>query len=92
MGLTVGESCSDGQAITASGVMVMVTSFKRTYASTSVVSAPNPAAGHCEPMPPPEAPRHSQVSLAHSLLGSLFLFPGSWCTQGFVVPQSYEVV
>ena len=27
---------------------------------------------------------HSQTSLGQSLVGSLLLFPGSWCTQGFV--------
>ena len=27
---------------------------------------------------------HLQASLGHSLLGSLVLFPGSWCTQGFL--------
>ena len=35
-------------------------------------------------MPPPEIPGHSWASLGHPLVGSLFLFPGSWCTQGFV--------
>ena len=35
-------------------------------------------------MPPPETPGHSQASLPHSLLGSLLLSLGSWCTQGFV--------
>ena len=40
-------------------------------------------------------PRHSGASLGQSLLGSLLLSPGSWCTQGFVcaleesVSQSY---
>ena len=27
---------------------------------------------------------HSQTSLGQSLVGSLLLFPGTWCTQGFV--------
>ena len=35
-------------------------------------------------MPPPESPGYSQASLAHSLVGSLLLSPGSWGTQGFV--------
>ena len=52
---------------------------------TIVVSPPEPAAGHCWPTPPPETPRHSQVSLAQSLAESLLLPPGSWCPQGFVV-------
>ena len=34
-------------------------------------------------MPLPEAPGHSQASLAQSLVGTLFLFPVSWCAQGF---------
>ena len=63
---------------------VMATSFKRTSACTVVFSAPAPAAGHCGPTLPPETPRHSPPSLAQSLMGTLFLSPGSWCTQGFV--------
>ena len=39
---------------------------------------------NCRPMPPTETPGHSQASLAQSLVGSLLLSPGSWCTQGFV--------
>ena len=35
-------------------------------------------------MPHPEAPGHSRVSLDQSLVGSLLLSPGSWCTQDFV--------
>ena len=39
--------------------------------------------------PPPthsllETPGHSWASLGQSLVGSLVLSPGSWCTQGFV--------
>ena len=62
----------------------MVTSFKRSHARTATLSAPNPAAGHHQPTPPPETPGHSQASLGQSLVGSLLLSPGSWCTQGFV--------
>ena len=70
-------------------MMVMATSFKKTYASipaprTIVVSAPDSTAGHCQPMPLPETPGNSQSSLAQSLGQSLLLFPGSLCTQGFV--------
>ena len=64
-------------------IKIMATSFKRAYAKTVVFSAPDPAAGHCGPTPPPETPRHSQASLAQSLMGTLFLFPVSWCAQGF---------
>ena len=41
---------------------IMVTSFKRSYAWTATLSAPNPAASHW-PMPPPETPGHLQASL-----------------------------
>ena len=41
-------------------------------------------AGHCQPTPPPETPGHSQASLGQCLLGSLLLFPRSWCKQVFV--------
>ena len=63
---------------------VMATSFKRAYASTVVVSAPDPMSGHCQPTPLPETPGHSQASLAQSLVGSLLLPPGPWCAQGFL--------
>ena len=35
-------------------------------------------------MPQLETPGHSQGSLGQSLVGSLLLSPGSWCTQGSV--------
>ena len=59
---------------------IMVTSFKRTSACFLVFSALDPVAGHCRPMPPLQTPGHSQASLAQSLLGTLLLSPGSWCT------------
>ena len=64
--------------------MVMVASFKRTYACTVVFSAPDPISGHCGPMPLHETPGHSQASLAQSFVRTLLLAPGSWCLQGFV--------
>ena len=63
---------------------IMATSFKRSHACTTL-SAPNPAAGHHQPTPPPETPGHSRASLGQSLVGSL-LSPGSWCT-GSVAPS-----
>ena len=63
---------------------IMATSFKRSCASTVIFSAPDPAGSHSQPMPPLETPGHSQASLGQSLVGSLLLSPGSWCTQGFV--------
>ena len=63
---------------------IMVTSFKKPHAHVAPLSAPNPASGHCQPAPLMETPGHSQASLGQSLVGSLLLYPGSWCTQGFV--------
>ena len=63
---------------------MMVTSFNRSQAHTAALSSPNPAAGHHWPTPPPETLGQSQASLAQSLVGSLLLSPGSWCTQGSV--------
>ena len=63
---------------------IMAISFKRSHACTSILTAPSPAAGHQRPTPPLETPGHSQGSLGQSLLGSLLLSPGSWCTQGSV--------
>ena len=51
---------------------------------TAVLSAPNPEAGHHQPTPLLEILGYSQASLGQSLVGSLLLSPGSWCTQGFV--------
>ena len=67
---------------------IMSTSFKRSHACTAALSAPNPVAGHCLSTSLPETPGHSQASLGQSLVGSLLLYPGSWCTQGFAcTPQ-----
>ena len=54
----------------------MVTSFKKSCACTAALSAPDPAAGHHQPMPPPETPARSQASLGQSLVGSLL--PDFW--------------
>ena len=48
------------------------------------IQCPDPTAGHCRATPLPEAPGHSQASLAQSLVGTLLLSPGSWCTQSSV--------
>ena len=48
------------------------------------LSAPSPAAGHCQPPPPLETPGHTRSSLSKSLVGLLLLSPGSWCIQGSV--------
>ena len=65
---------------------LMAASTPRTAATSALV----PRAGHYQPTPPPETLKHSQAGLAQSSVGSLLLFPGSWCTQGFVyaLPES----
>ena len=65
-------------------VKAMATSFKRSHVHTATLSAPDPAAGCCQPSRLPETPGHSCASLAQSLVGSLLLFPGSWSAQGFI--------
>ena len=69
--------------------MVMATSFRRLRPHgapprTAAVGVPDPEAGLSQPTSPPETPGHAQASLDRSLVGSLLLSPGSWCTQGFV--------
>ena len=41
-------------------------------------------AGHCWPTLVSKTSGHSWANLAQSLVGSLLLSPGSWCTQGFL--------
>ena len=65
------------------GMKIMAT-FKRSCACTAALSTHDATAGHCRPTPPLETPGHSQASLGQSLVGSMFLSPGFWCTQGFV--------
>ena len=60
---------------------ITVTTLKRSNACTARVHAPNLAAGHHRPTPPPETPRYPHTSLGQSPVGSLFLSPGSWCTR-----------
>ena len=66
---------------------IMATSFKMSHARSASLSAPNPASGHHQPKPPPEAPGHSWASQGWSLVGSLLLSPGSWCTKVSVCPS-----
>ena len=56
---------------------IMETSFKRSHAHTATLSAPDPAAGHCQPKPLLETPGHSRASVVQSLVVSLLLSPGS---------------
>ena len=60
-------------------VMKVMATFKVSHAHTATLSAPDPAAGHCRPRPPPETPGHSRASLGQSLVGhcSFLLGPGA---------------
>ena len=60
---------------------IMATSFKRPRAHTAARRAWDPAAGHRQPTPLLETPGHSRASLGQTLVGSLLLYPGSWCAQ-----------
>ena len=73
------------------GVMaVMVTAFKRTYCSMPQLLGLlqlvplTPQQATIDPCLHHRLLRHSQASLAQSLVGSLLLSPGSWYAQGFV--------
>ena len=59
---------------------IMVTSFKRSDALTSTLSAPNPAAGHQLSKPLPETP--GPVSCGITVPFSWVLGQGSDTTQG----------
>ena len=66
---------------------IMVTSFKRSHACTAALSAPDHAPGHRCTNPCllwRFLDAHQQVWVGLSLVGSLVLYPGSWCTEGFV--------
>ena len=65
----------------------MVTFLKRAYVRTVVFSGPDPMTGHCHLTTLLVTPGHSQVSLAQSLVGTLFFSPGSWCMKGFFCHQ-----
>ena len=62
---------------------IMVTSFKRCHAFTATLSAPQTCS---RPLPTPllGTPGYSRASLGQSLVGSLLLSLGSWCTQSSV--------
>ena len=83
-----GWSCAPSLQSTSGQTMVevmkiMVTFLKRSHARTATVRAPNPAAGHHQPMHLPETPGHSQASLLWGHC-SFLLGPGA---QGSVVPS-----
>ena len=64
--------------------IMVLTSFKRSHAGTALLSVCDPAAGHCQPTPPPDTPGNSWTILGQSIVGSVLLSSGSWGTQGFV--------
>ena len=91
-----GWSCAPSLLFTWGQIMVevmkiMETPFKRPHVYSATLNAPNPVADHHQPMPPPETPGHSWTSLGQSLVGSLLLSPGSWCTQRSVCPLQESV-
>ena len=70
----------------------MVTSFSRSLACTAILSAPKPAAGHCQPMPPLETPGYSLASLSQSRVGSVLLSPGPGVHKVLFGPSKQESI
>ena len=64
--------------------MRIMLTFKSSPAHTAALSAPDPAAGHCLTYASTGESWTLTESLDQSLVGSLLLSPGSWCTQGSV--------
>ena len=62
MGGAVFPPCSLAWGQTAAGNCDLLLK-KGSPPRTAAVSAPDPAAGHCQPLPPPETPRHTQEGL-----------------------------
>ena len=58
------------------------------FPKTSDASAHGPEEGHCQPTPPQEALKHSQIGLAQCPVGSMLL---SWCAQVLFVPYKSGV-
>ena len=54
-----------------------------SQACSATLRASVPAVGNLLPTPPPGTPGHTQASLGQSLVGSLLLSPGPWCSKGF---------
>ena len=84
MGGAVFPPCYLPGQIMVEVMKIMVTSFRRSHAGIAALSASSPAAGHRQPTTLLETPVHSRASVGPSLVGSLLLSPGSWCTQGSV--------
>ena len=60
---------------------IMATSFKRSHACTAARVPPTLQQATTQPRLQPETPGHSRASLGQSLVRSLLLSPGSWCTK-----------
>ena len=63
-------------------IKIIATSFKRFHACAATLNALNPPGCHHRPTPLPVTLGHSQLNLGGSLVASLLLSSGSWCTQG----------
>ena len=66
---------------------IMVTSFRRSHAGTTALSAPNPAAGHHWPTPPLETPGHSGQVWISLLWGYCSFFLGPSVQKVLSVPS-----
>ena len=66
---------------------IMVTSFKRSHAGTATLSAPTLQQATADPHFHWRLLDTHRQSLGQSLVGSLLLSPGSWCTQVLFVPS-----
>ena len=66
---------------------IMATSFKRSHEGTATVSAPTLQQATADPHFCWRLLDIHRQSLGQSLVGSLLLSPGSWCTQVLFVPS-----
>ena len=71
--------------------MRIMLTFKSSPAHTAALSAPDPAARHCLTYASTGESWTLTESLDQSLVGSLLLSPGSWCTQAFVCALQVSV-
>ena len=85
--------CTWGQPM-VEVIKIMVTSFKRSHACTATLSPPTLQQATTDPGLLQRLLDTSQASLGQSLLWSLLLSPGSWCTQGFLctLQESFSAV
>ena len=67
---------------------IIRTFFKRSHAGTAALSAPNPAAGHCQPTPVPETSGHSWASLVSLLWANCSFLLGPAVHRVLFVPSN----